>query len=262
MAATARDKLANEYTHRLNMVIIPVIDLKNAQVVHAIRGQREQYRPVQSELCDDSEPRSILQAFADNYSFTDVYLADLDAIQGTGSNRTVISSLIKHFSDVTFWIDSGPETLAYLSPGLTNVLPVIGSENERFQELLNSVMESRKEFVLSLDFFQDRFLGDKKILEDVNAWPTRIILMDLDRVGSGNGPDITLIKKYLAYAPLKKFYVGGGVRNTSDLQILMDEGLSGALIATALHNQSITRQDLQILDKKMPRRTGHYHSNG
>ena len=64
------------------MEIIPVIDIRQNQVVHAIKGQRQNYRPLQTSLCNSHSPEDIVQAFIDTYPFKTIYIADLDAIQG------------------------------------------------------------------------------------------------------------------------------------------------------------------------------------
>jgi phosphoribosylformimino-5-aminoimidazole carboxamide ribotide isomerase len=38
------------------MRVIPVIDLKSGAAVHAVRGERERYRPLRSEIVAGSDP--------------------------------------------------------------------------------------------------------------------------------------------------------------------------------------------------------------
>jgi len=38
------------------MRVIPVIDLKGGVAVHAVRGERERYRPVRSRIAAGSDP--------------------------------------------------------------------------------------------------------------------------------------------------------------------------------------------------------------
>ena len=64
------------------MRIIPVIDLAAKTVVHAVAGRRNQYRPIESKLCESTSPIDIAQAFRSRFGLTELYLADLDAIQG------------------------------------------------------------------------------------------------------------------------------------------------------------------------------------
>jgi phosphoribosylformimino-5-aminoimidazole carboxamide ribotide isomerase len=63
--------------------------------------------------------------------------------------------------------------------------------------------------------------------------------LDLARVGSGEGVNLDFLKKVIADVGVD-VYVGGGVRDITDLLELRNLGVSGALIATALHTGKIT----------------------
>jgi phosphoribosylformimino-5-aminoimidazole carboxamide ribotide isomerase len=68
---------------------------------------------------------------------------------------------------------------------------------------------------------------------------SQVIVLDLARVGSGEGVNMDFMKKVLAEVPLS-LYVGGGVRDIRDLLELRDAGISGALVATSLHSGKIS----------------------
>ena len=72
------------------MRIIPVIDLKNGQAVHGKSGQRESYRPVRSVLVEGSDPIRTADAFYRKLGCTELYVADLDAIERKGSNAELL----------------------------------------------------------------------------------------------------------------------------------------------------------------------------
>ena len=44
------------------MLLIPVIDLLDGQVVRGVRGERARYRPIESALCRGSEPLAVSRA--------------------------------------------------------------------------------------------------------------------------------------------------------------------------------------------------------
>jgi phosphoribosylformimino-5-aminoimidazole carboxamide ribotide isomerase len=48
-------------------------------------------------------------------------------------------------------------------------------------------------------------------------------------------------------APEREIYAAGGVRNADDLRTLKQADVSGALIATALHERQIVRSDLEAM---------------
>ena len=68
---------------------------------------------------------------------------------------------------------------------------------------------------------------------------SQVIVLDLARVGSGEGVNIDFLKKVIADVGVD-VYVGGGVRDINDLVELRNLGVSGALIATALHTGKIS----------------------
>ena len=62
------------------MQIVPVIDLKGALVVHARRGERGSYAPIETPLSRSAEPAAVLAGLLSVAPFRAVYVADLDAI--------------------------------------------------------------------------------------------------------------------------------------------------------------------------------------
>jgi phosphoribosylformimino-5-aminoimidazole carboxamide ribotide isomerase len=74
---------------------------------------------------------------------------------------------------------------------------------------------------------------------------TRVILLDLARVGAAAGPPLDLLTSLQPYFPQVAFYAGGGVRHRADLEALAQAGAAGALIATAFHRGILTTADVQ-----------------
>ena len=93
--------------------------------------------------------------------------------------------------------------------------------------------------VLSLDRSGAALIGCPDIFKQPNAWPERIIHMNLSRVGTESGPDWDGLKELHETAGEHKIYAAGGVRDEDDLRRLAEFGISGALVATALHNGGI-----------------------
>lgn len=230
------------------MHIIPVIDLYQGQVVHARYGQRQHYQPLRSGLCTGSEPSTIVQAMLGLYCFTTLYIADLDAIQGNGNNNGIINRLRQEFPQLVFWLDAGKfRKEDFSGRHHSSLVHVIGSETGITAGMLNELTGILPEPVLSLDFKSGDFSGDTEILHQPQIWPRKIIIMNLTRVGSCQGPDMDLLHDIKSAAAGKKIYMAGGIRNTGDLRVLDDRGVTGALVATALHNGSITGQELAEL---------------
>ena len=241
------------------MEIIPVIDIRQNQVVHAVKGQRQNYRPLQTCLCNSHSPEDIVQAFIDSYPFKTIYIADLDAIQGHTNNEQLIEQILNKFQAVSFWVDQGISSAKELKIQ-SRRQHVIGSETNISPKTLNKLITSSPEIILSLDFQTKTFLGEQDLLQKTDLWPEKIIIMSLSHVGSNNGPDYKLISGLQKTAGDRKIYVAGGVRHEDDLHSLYDMGIDGVLIATALHTQQITADTLLKFTKKNAPQNGAFNN--
>ncbi len=100
--------------------------------------------------------------------------------------------------------------------------------------------------VLSLDFRGETFLGPPGLSEDGELWPSRVIVMTLACVVTGEGPDLARLQEIVARAGThRRIYAAGGVRDRGDLVALAQAGVAGALIASALHSGQIKTGDLE-----------------
>ena len=77
-----------------------------------------------------------------------------------------------------------------------------------------------------------------------------MILLDLAAVGSGEGPphQETCLRWKESFQDLE-LITGGGVRNLADLLALKKAGVDGVLIASALHDGSLGRAELEQLSQ-------------
>lgn len=227
------------------MHIIPVIDLYQGKVVHAVRGQRADYQPLKSGLYNSSDPHVAVQAFLNLYPFNTLYIADLDAIQGNAGNQDIIEKLQQDFPQLVLWVDSGLSRKEQLCTGnQPSIIHVIGSETGITVNMLADLTGNIPDLVLSLDFKAGKFCGDTEILKHPEFWPHRIIVMNLARVGTVEGPDMELLQFIKSVSGKNNTYMAGGIRNIDDIHLLYEHGVSGVLLATALHNGSITKEDL------------------
>jgi phosphoribosylformimino-5-aminoimidazole carboxamide ribotide isomerase len=175
-----------------------------------------------------------------------LYVADLDAIQGDGDNYETLRRIRAEFPSLQMWVDNGAADAGVVEAlvGANLGTPVIGSESQRDSKLLAQHRDSMR-IVLSLDFRGDAFQGPQEILAEPVLWPQRVIVMTLARVGSGAGPDLGRLALIQSIAGGREIYAAGGVRNADDLRALKEAGVSGALIATALHERRIVAADLR-----------------
>lgn len=203
-------------------------------VVHARQGQRNRYRPIATSLCGDAAPHAVIAALLDLHSFETIYIADLDALMGTGDHRELLECLQGDYPRVKFWIDRGLPEPGAMGHG-TNCVPVIGSESLAAADW-SALKARRGEFILSLDFMEERLLGAQNLVEYPGFWPEKIIVMSLSRVGGNEGPDFQRLENFRAAWPDKSFIAAGGVRSEDDLKRLDGLGISGVLLASALHS--------------------------
>lgn len=235
------------------MQIIPVIDLLNNVVVHAKRGQRQHYQPIQSQLTSSSAPLDIANAVLELYPFQTLYIADLDAICGTGNNDAVIEAISQAQPKLTIWLDCGIGQMnarALYIGG--NIRPVVGSENIlNLQDYRAISYACQSKHALSLDYITSSAMGIAELHNSAIFWPDDTICMALNAVGSKQGVDIErlkmLIKMNSARKSPSRLYAAGGVRNLADLQALASMGLAGALVATALHNGKLSTTDISSM---------------
>lgn len=239
------------------MDIIPVIDLKAGQVVHARRGDRASYRPIATPLSSSAEPAAVARGLMALHPFRRLYIADLDAIAGAGDNRSSVSAIHVAFPTLELWVDRGIATADaaqdWIREGLGPV--VAGSESARSLEGLSATLAAGgDDGVLSLDYRGEDFQGPRAILDQPQRWPRRVVAMTLARIGSGAGPDLAKLRTIKALAGAgRAVYAAGGVRDAGDLAALRSHDIAGALVATSLHDGRI---DANVLRRFTQNETG------
>jgi phosphoribosylformimino-5-aminoimidazole carboxamide ribotide isomerase len=228
------------------MRVVPVIDLQNGTAVHAVRGERERYRP-------RGDPLAIARGVRDALGLDELYVADLDAIEGRGDNHAVIRALA---SEARVMVDAGisePERArALLELGVQRV--IVGTETLADAGALDRPLPDA---ILSLDLRHGRTLSRDPQLAGLRALDAvarlqrpglrELIVLDLARVGSGAGPDVGPVARIHAAFPDIELLAGGGVRDAGDLRALRAAGAAGALVSTALHGGVIGRRELAEL---------------
>ncbi|HVK07511.1 MAG TPA: HisA/HisF-related TIM barrel protein, partial [Gemmataceae bacterium] len=87
------------------MRLIPVLDVLHGVVVRGVGGRRNEYRPVVSRLTSSTEPVEVARALIGHVRPAELYLADLDAIQG----RPPAFAVYRAIRDlgVSLWVDAG-----------------------------------------------------------------------------------------------------------------------------------------------------------
>lgn len=238
--------LVQEYSHGWRVLIVPVIDLMGDRVVHARRGDRSNYRPLESALTRSSEPLEVAAALLDAAPFSALYAADLDAILRRGDHRSLLQRIQKRFPSLTIWLDAGFGDATQLEPWLSvpRIEPVIGSESLASLGALAGLLAVTPNAILSLDTRDEVPLGPAQLFARPDLWPQRVIAMTLDRVGAGQGPALAHLRATLARSSGRKVIAAGGVRDAQDLETLEAMGVHAVLIASAIHDGTLDRATL------------------
>ena len=225
------------------MQIIPVIDIKGGIVVHARRGLRADYAPLNSPLVEGCEPVAVARALCALCRTTSLYVADLDALAGRPVNEATLAAVA---SVAAPWVDAGATTpeaaVALRRAGVAR--NVVGTES------LGPGAELTRPVVLSVDLRDGRLISQDPELagrDPSAAVPLaralgvrELLVIDLARVGSSAGPPLDPVAELVAALPATAIYAGGGVRDDADLRALESVGAAGALVATALHEGRVT----------------------
>ncbi|MDX6687415.1 MAG: phosphoribosylformimino-5-aminoimidazole carboxamide ribotide isomerase [Baekduia sp.] len=226
--------------------------------MHAVRGDRERYRPLRSRIAEGSDPVDVTRALRERFGLDELYVADLDAIAGGSGSPEVLAALAR---EGRVMVDAGAATTTavarLLELGVARV--VIGTESlpgvEAFRRLRAELPDAP--LVLSLDLRGGQVLSPDPALAGaaavdalarlVDAGAREAIVLDLARVGSGEGPDVPLLGELRSRFPDVELLAGGGVRHAGDLRALAGAGAAGALVATALHGGAIGPDELRAL---------------
>jgi phosphoribosylformimino-5-aminoimidazole carboxamide ribotide isomerase len=248
-----------------------VLDLMAGRAVRARRGLRDAYAPAPSRLVPaDSagDPLAQARAFRDVLGCDAWYVADLDAILGGTPQRALLRALAG--LGVRLLVDAGVATAdrarAVIADGGAGgggggggTRVIVGLETLPAFAALAAVVRAvgAERVVFSLDLREGRAVAQGGTPHElaaaaVAAGASGVLLLDLARVGSGRGVDLDLVAALRRAHPAVELLAGGGIASRQDLERLADAGCDGALVATALHEGRLGRDDIDAL-----RRRGH-----
>jgi phosphoribosylformimino-5-aminoimidazole carboxamide ribotide isomerase len=236
------------------MRIIPVIDLRAGEAVQGTGGDRARYAPVESALTSSlGDALALAQAYVTVLGTSELYVADLDAIEG-GAAQYGMHQRLSRIS--RSWIDAGlrseRDACAVIDAGAARV--VVGLETLPDLEVLHAIVArlGAERVAFSLDLRDGAPLARAEPLRAmtprelarraVDAGVETVIVLDLARVGGLGGADETMLGELRAALPGVELIAGGGVRDQTDLDRLAVAGADGALVATALHRGAIGRR--------------------
>lgn len=222
--------------------IIFVLDILNGTTVHAVRGERSKYKPVTgSIICASSFPLDIISALAPR----EAYIADLDRLQHLGDNFELIKKIsgkTRTMADIGAQNIKDVENCAIIADTVilgteTASLDLIEKAAIRFPGRINVSIDMKNGKVLARD--RNLEIGHVELVRKLNDYDIRdFIILDLSRVGTGAGIDVDFLKGISASSS-HDVLVGGGIKDMDDIKSLERIGISGALVATAVHSGKI-----------------------
>ncbi len=170
------------------------------------------------------------------------------ASRGGGRDTHLVPALSHVLPRAEIWLDAGTGSRgaarAVLAAPVATL--IVGTESIETARVWHDIAaEAPARTVLSLDFKHGEFMGPESILTDSSLWPSRVIVMTLDRVGANAGPDIERLKDIVSRAQGRRVYAAGGVRDRADLDAIRRIGVAGVLVSSALHAGKISADDIK-----------------
>lgn len=222
--------------------IVPVLDLMFGLAVSGKSGQRDTYKPLHTVYSKTPEPVEIAISLK-RKGFKRIYVADLDAIEGRGSNLEVVKN-INHVLPVM--LDWGVKDIKSFKFALDFADKVIiATETLSSLEDLEDIFKKfpKERIVVSVDVKDGEILSKVPSIsfDDVESKlrklkPEEIILLDISGVGTLRGFDVDLLDKLSGMED--SIILGGGI-TPSEIGNLKSRGVNKFLVGTALHQGKI-----------------------
>jgi phosphoribosylformimino-5-aminoimidazole carboxamide ribotide isomerase len=203
---------------------------------------------------------ALARVYTERLGLTELYAADLDAIQGAAPQDRAIAALTT--LGAPLWLDAGVSSVdgarQAIELGAAGV--IVGLETLPSFDALAAVCAAigGGRVAFSLDVREGEpvvapavgirhepaaMLADRAAASGVGS----VMVIDLARVGMGEGLDLTLITRVRKVIPGLQLLAGGGVRNLDDVRQLAIAGCDGVLVATALHDGRLGAAEIRRL---------------
>ena len=256
------------------MRLIGVLDLRAGRAVHAVAGRREHYhqvRQIAGAGLTPGDARALARLYHDQFGLTELYVADLDAIDAASHVKTderadaaaygpPNGALVAELAVMgRVWLDaavSSPDS-ARRAIDLGATIAIVGLETlpsyQALEQICRAVGGARVAFSLDLRAGVPLARVDTMAREAPETLAARaagtgvaaIIVLDVARVGTGAGLDCPLLERVRRVTPGVTLIAGGGVAGLPDLARLATAGCDGALVASALHDGRLTAGDVK-----------------
>ena len=243
-----------------NFRVIPVLDIKDSIAVHAKKGERAKYQPINLKLIRSTNPIEIVEYLRSECKFEEFYLADLDSITKYKPNFEILFEILD-IPNIKVMIDPGIRNkgdLLKFSEFRLNKL-ILGLETIESIDVIKESLEifGNRKIIVSIDMYKEKIISNVRLLRAQNPIQVvkeiedigikEVILLDLFRVGQKIGGIPPL------YSEIQNNFngnllIGGGIKNYDDLLRYKDREFSGVLIATALYDGSIDMEKVKKIN--------------
>jgi len=252
--------------------VIPVLDIMIGQVVWAKGGQRNDYRPVESKLIQDSSPVNVAQAVFYQTGCRWFYVADIDSFAGAHPNwaayRTLTDAGFKLLIDADWTTGSRIDEVISNFANSDSVKLIISTETmESLQQfsVLKKLLDAGIDVCFSIDMQGEHVIAKtpevaaltplQLVHEAYQQGVRNFIVLNLETVGTGSGIEIrtstfdrkALISEIANELPDVRLISGGGVRDQSDCQAFLSAGCQQVLVASAIFDCRITPDEIAML---------------
>src|SRR5512147_996271 len=238
-------------THRLEL--LPAVDVRDGQAVRLVHGES-------GSETSYGDPMAAALAWQQAGAEW-LHLVDLDAAFGTGDNRELIAEVARAMDikvELSGGIRDDDSLAAALATGCTRVN--IGTAALEAPEWVARVIaEHGDRIAVGLDVRGTTLRGRGWTRDGGDLYETlerldkegsaRYVVTDINKDGMLQGPNLELLRNVCA-ATERPVVASGGITELADLEALMtlvDEGVEGAIIGTALYEGRFTLEDALAL---------------
>ncbi len=236
------------------MQLIPVLDLKNGKIVHAVGGQRARYRPLETVFRIPPTPRAVAELCVRKLGYPRLYVADLGALSGGSIDWAGLQEIAavgaKLILDVGIANSQQVAELAAWNQThrcLDGIVIALEStlDASDWSAMVSMAMPSQA--VFSLDLRAGKPLTRAESLAEFDpleiarhaytAGFRRLIVLDLAAVGTDQGPiTLDLCRLLQQQHSWMELITGGAVRHAADLAAVEQAGADAVLVASALYD--------------------------
>jgi phosphoribosylformimino-5-aminoimidazole carboxamide ribotide isomerase len=226
------------------MIVYAAIDLKNGEAVQLVGGRADAQRIAWPE------PVAVAQRWIDA-GFRALHVVDLDAALGSGDNRVVIAEILD-VATVPVQVGGGvrddESVAALVEAGASRIIAGTRAVEDpawrarmaqRYQASMVVAADVRGDHVVTRGWTTQTKLTAATLLDDLNDEPLAgVLITDVGREGQMTGIDVAKFAE-LVKRSRHPIMAAGGIRDLTDLRVLAEAGVAGAVLGMSLYTGAI-----------------------